>query len=154
MTQVSAARYNTEFLFSPDILLPVEEAIQLLDYSTVNFICKRPANMQEFPDLATRLRGALGRSLYVQSQDWYAHHDAFNRLSPYDFLFGDHGNFEPHASLPKPYAIKSLIQADTLSVKIILIGHAQYYAPFVQEAMANALTEGIKLSETGKFHVS
>jgi hypothetical protein len=144
---------NTSFLLEPALNIPLEEALELFEYTDVRLVCKKPDDLSEFPDLPTRLRGALGRQLYNISQAMDLSNDPFSRLSPFGFLFGEHGFQKSHLALPKPLAVRSWVDNGEFHVLIRLLGHAQYYAPLVLECMAEALGSGISITENAKYRV-
>jgi hypothetical protein len=136
-------RNNVSFLREAMAEADWATALRLFEYTVVRIECPRPADLADHPDLPVRLRGAFGESLHKFGDDWLGRPDPFSRLHPFEFLFGEHGHFRPHAPIPKPFQPRARLVGETLIVEIRLVGRAQFYAPQVAKAMAWALCGGI-----------
>jgi hypothetical protein len=139
-------RQTNALLDDPYLKVDWDEAARLFEFSTVAIVARAPENLMEFPDLPTRLRGALGRALFNYGPAIQHRHDPFNRPKPYDFLYSIAGMIDPRTPIPKPISIRSHIVGKTLNIQVRLLGQAQIYAPQVASALCGALEDGISLS--------
>ena len=55
-------------LLEPAIPVEIEALTRLWRWDEVRVICDRPAGLEEYPDLAVRVRGAMGRLLRDQAE--------------------------------------------------------------------------------------
>lgn len=140
-----------EFLQNPSIAVSPDEALAFLDYTTIVLHCVTPDHIVERPDLNLRLRGALGRSLFHYGALIKSRADPFNRPTPFEFLYGSYGFFDPRTPFPKPIALRGDIRGKSMTVTMHLLGYARIYAMAAMEAMVQALEGGISLSEESAY---
>lgn len=115
---------------------------------------RRPPNLQSFPELATRIRGALGNVLAAMGPPVYARKDYGARPRAFDVLWRALGQSESGDEIAKPLVIKADVRSDTVTVTASLFGLAGFWKPDVAAALVGALEDGIKLNDSGPVKVA
>lgn len=122
---------------------------QLWQHDDIVISCHRPAGLEDQPDLALRVRGALGNVLETLCDYPRARPDPFDREGAHELLY--------YWSAPKiqtcfgplelavPWVIRAMMTSDTVMVTVRLFGEAGIHRPLVEAALILALEGGISL---------
>jgi hypothetical protein len=133
-------------LRTPAWALPIEDVADLWGHDEAVVICRRPAHLEECPDLSVKVRGALGRILFRRA----CHHesdpgDPFERPCAYAGLW----SFTPpslnEVEISRPYVVHAQIIGDRLEARVRLFGYARWWVHEVLAALVTALDGGIRL---------
>ncbi len=132
-----------------DLLLLAE--LWTIDH--LRFVCDWPQGMEDYPELALRVRGAFGRRLAEQ-------HEGPRRRSgarlprAYDVLFSSVATRSAGLELPKPVGLRVSRERDCLIVDLRLFGAAGLWLEEAADAMARALEGGIALHAQARLRAS
>lgn len=129
--------------------MPVRDVQQLWQHHDIVLCCARPDGLEDQPDLALRVRGALGNALeelcgYAPSRPC-----PFVRESAHDLLYywpapqvaTDFGPLE----VAVPWVVRADMRAQHVTIVIRLMGEAHIHAPLVCAAALMALEGGVAL---------
>lgn len=132
---------------APPLRVTPNEACALWSMDWLRFVCARPPLLEDYPELAIRIRGAFGRKLKAIA-DAATINDG--RLSAYSALFdnGDGGE------TPKPLVFRCRVQADVVIVDLGFVGHACAWLDECADAMRQALDGGVNLSISGRLRAA
>lgn len=115
-------------------------------------VCRRPADLEEHPDLPVRMRGAFGQALMTMPAPVSHRFDPFGRPRPLDIFFGDFTGFGGGV-LPRPFVIGADVLGDHVLVRLTVFGEAAFWAVQARDAMIAALTGGISIRAEGRMRV-
>jgi hypothetical protein len=130
-------------LSDPPMTVGLTELAELWTYESFRFLCPRPPDMEDYPELSERLRGAFGAALHRQPQPATATGRA--RAHPCDVLFGDLPGARSGEPLAKPIVIRAAIEGQRLIVELRVFGCAIGWRDEAAVAMLDALGSGIAL---------
>lgn len=118
-----------------------DQLLALWHHEELRIIARRPPDLENHPDLALRLRGALGRKLYgaPPSVRLGASRDAFADL------FGEDPVHET-----RPMTIDADVYSGLVTIDLRLFGDARVHLPVVCDAMLVALQDGVSLRPGGR----
>ena len=121
----------------------IRELGKVWSFDLLRFTCARPSDMEDFPELSERLRGAFGAALHRQPQPV----TATGRLRPHarDILFAALGQSETGEGHAKPVVIRGWIERQHLIVELRLFGWAMAWRHEAATAMLDALQSGVAL---------
>lgn len=130
--------------------LPVSprDLIRLWMQDEIAVVCRRPPDLEDHPDLALRVRGALGRVLARQGPPVAHRFDPFDRPSAFKILFE-----ESDDGRGRPFALDADVLAESVLVRLRLFGAAGFWIDQVREALLEALAGGIAFRLGGRQHV-
>jgi len=140
---VDALRQLAADLSAPPMEVGVAELAALWEFDAFRFTCPRPHDMEEFPTLSERLRGAVGVALYGQPQPRTA--TGWPRPHACDVLFADTLAEVVPGDPAKPLIVRGWINGDTLHAEIRIFGSAMGWRDEAAAAMLQALRAGIAL---------
>ena len=106
--------------------------------------CTRPRDLEDHPDLAMRIRGALGRTLKQLCDLPQARPDPFGRPDAFLTLYNT-------SKAGRPMQVAVDVKAGTLTVSVGLFGGAGFHLPRVEEALVLALSQGVALRHGGRM---
>lgn len=135
---------------SPLVITPAE-AIDLWSFEEIRIECDRPPDLEDYPDLALRVRGALGRALHDAPPPVAHRFDPFDRPRPYPAMFGE---LAPGVSEARPFVISAESRADIVAVEVRLFGRARIWTDSVTTALAACLRKGIALRGNGRHRIA
>lgn len=112
--------------------------------------CERPVELEETPDLALRVRGALGRhlrdmALAPRRPDPWGRPPAWRTLFELEPPRGD------GLELARPFVVRVDVVGDRIEVSVRLFGWSGLHVEEVGEALWNALGSGVALRPGGRF---
>jgi hypothetical protein len=110
--------------------------VTLWTHEEIRVICLRPPGLEDHPDLAVRIRGALGRKLMPLGGPVQHRHDPFDRPAPYPYLYGS-------GAVARPFTIDCDVVGQQVIVDLRLFGDARIWADQVRDALLSALEDGI-----------
>ncbi len=113
----------------------------------IRAVCHRPADLEEGPLLAERVRGAWGRSLMALAADGGPADAAFTAL------LHPRGLQVDGRDAVKPYVVRAEARADVVVVQLSLFGFAGRWAREAAAALEQALAGGIDLRQGGRHVV-
>lgn len=135
-------------LQSQPSVVDIATLLDVWQHEDLVFSCARPTGMEDAPNLAERIRGALGKTL----EDWRNDPDIRDRegfAEAHDALFFwiSCTVIGPRTSLEvaPPMVISAQMDAHYVVVRLRLFGFARVYAPAVFIALGAALNGGVKL---------
>lgn len=117
-------------------------------HDTIRIICARPEDLEDVPDLATRIRGAFGRALAEVPSSAPGRDDPFSRPAPFDLFFG-----MAEDSLPPPMVIDVDVVGDQVIVDLRLFGEGGYYLEPCRQALIDALAGGVAIRAGSRARV-
>ena len=128
-------------LREPPLAVGLRELAELWTFESFRFICPRPADMEDYPELAERVRGAFGAALHRQAEPRTLTGRA--RAHPYDVLFSQ----LPHDidEMAKPIVIRAWLEGRHLVVELRVFGTAIAWRDEAANAMLDALQQGIAI---------
>lgn len=138
---------------APMSRINVHELQQLWQHEEIVVVCHRPHDLEEAPDLAQRVRGALGNALEELCQFSLRRSDPFQRETAYELLFS-----WPNPLIETPYGRRELavpfvvltdIIGQEVRIVIRLFGGAGIHLRWVEQAVVDALQEGVSLRRGG-----
>lgn len=140
-------------LSNPVASVPVETLVGLFTLDLVEVEAELPSGLEDHPDLAIRIRGAIGRHLATLPPpvDW--RYDPHGRARAFDILYQPLGRLNPRTAIPKPMTVHADMHGRTLGVRVVLIGAGGYWWPDVAVALQSALDHGISLHNMGRRKV-
>lgn len=140
-------------LFHPVAHVPVETLAAMFTLDLIEAEAALPSGLEDHPDLAIRIRGAIGRHLAALPPpvDW--RYDPHGRARAFDILYQPLGLLNPRTAIPKPMTVHADIRGRTLSVRVVLIGAGGFWWPDVAAALQSALDHGISLHNRGRQKV-
>ena len=122
---------------------------QLWQHDDIEIVCWRPPDMEDAPDLAQRVRGALGNMLEKLCLFAPKRPDPFERETAYDLLFNWTNPKIPvgrqQREVAVPMVISAIIEKEEIRVTIRLLGSAALHVSLVRGAAELALQEGVSL---------
>jgi hypothetical protein len=118
-----------------------DQLLALWSHEELRIVTRRPADLDNHPDLPLRLRGAMGRKLFQMPPS--------TRLgvtrNAFDELFG-----ENPAHDTRPMTIDADVAAGLVTIDLRLFGSARVHLRALCEAMLAALEEGVSLRPGGQ----
>ncbi|NVO14048.1 MAG: CRISPR system precrRNA processing endoribonuclease RAMP protein Cas6 [Rhodoplanes sp.] len=123
-----------------------DELVLMWTQEEVRVICARPADLEDHPDLAMRVRGAFGRMLALAGPPVGHRHDPFDRPPPFPALFGTQDE-----DATRPFTIDVDVLADIVQVDLRLFGSAAFWVDQCRDALLAALAGGISI-KAGSRH--
>lgn len=134
---------------------PVDvETLQLLwRHDDIVVICARPTGLEDQPDLAQRVRGALGNALEILCDIPPIRSDPFDRASAHDLLYfwtsPQIDTCFDSTEVAVPMVIRAEIMGNFVTIIVRLFGGARVYHPIVEAAAVMALNGGVSLRNHG-----
>ena len=125
------------------------ELLLLWTHEEIRVVCRRPQDLENYPDLAMRIRGAFGRQLARLGPPVAHRFDPFSRPRAFDVLFGA----APERA-GRPMALDADVTGATVTVELRLFGSAMFYAGQCREALLAALAGGVSIRPEGRHHVT
>lgn len=135
----------------------IHQLLDLWQHTDLVFTCLRPSGLEDAPDLAGRIRGALGHALKEAVED-HPHAFGLNAfglepVNPYELFY----NWKPCAiagpqsglEASQPMTIRAEMNAKHVIVCLRLFGVARVHAPILSYALQRAVEGGIKLRNVG-----
>lgn len=139
-------------LLSPAVRLDVEALARLWRYDEVTVVADRPEDLEDHPDLALRLRGAMGRALRAQA-DRPRRADPFGRPTAWQTLFALEPPRAYGREVGRPFVTRMTVGGRSVEATVRLFGWAGLHAEEVGEAVWTALGGGLALRTGGRFRV-
>jgi hypothetical protein len=128
-------------LKEPPFTTGLMELAETWTYESFRFICARPADLEEYPELSERVRGAFGAALHRQAEPRTA--TGRGRAHPYDVLFAQLPGIGEE--IGKPIIIRAAIEGRQLIVELRVFGCAIGWRDEAARAMLDALQNGVAL---------
>ncbi|WP_170984798.1 CRISPR system precrRNA processing endoribonuclease RAMP protein Cas6 [Roseomonas sp. AR75] len=130
-------------LAAPQMVVGIPELAELWTYEVFRFTCARPGDMEDYPELSERLRGAFGAALHRQPQPM----TATGRLRPHavDVLFRQLPSAAGEDETAKPALVRGWIEGAALIAELRIFGCAIAWRDEAATAMLDALQEGVAL---------
>lgn len=136
-------------LADPPLQVNADDLCALWRIDWLRFSCARPDLLEDYPELAVRIRGAFGRRLAEHAAARETR-PALSRLGAYDALFTTF-----HAAdgreIPKPTVIRAELSHERVSVDLGLVGAAAAWMDEAADAMQAALNGGVNLRADGRL---
>lgn len=114
---------------------------------------RRPPDLQDYPELAVRIRGAFGRVLHAMGPPVFARKDYGARPRAWDVLFEPMGGGNTRAEVPKPFVVQADVRGERVLAGVSLFGLAGFWNLDAAAALVGALEGGIALWERGRMKV-
>ena len=140
-------------LAAPPLALTPPALAALFETHVVRVTARRPEGLQDFPELAVRVRGAFGRVLAALGPPIVHRRDPFARPRAWDVLFEPMDEFPSRAPLAKPLVIHASIDREEVHASASLFGLAGFWLPDASAALVGALDGGVALWEAGRMKV-
>lgn len=122
---------------------------RLWQHDDIIIQCKRPQGLEDQPDLAQRIRGAIGNALELLCSLPPLRPDPFDRENAHELLYFWHS---PTADtcfgvteIAVPMVIRATMTARSIDFVIRLFGRAGIHRPMVEAAALNAVAGGVSL---------
>ncbi|MFO0371393.1 MAG: CRISPR system precrRNA processing endoribonuclease RAMP protein Cas6 [Brevundimonas sp.] len=128
-------------LREPPITVGLQELAELWTFETFRFTCTRPVDMEDYPELAERVRGAFGAALHRQAEPRTL--TGRIRAHPYDVLFSQLP--QDIEEMAKPIVIRAWLEGRHLVVELRVFGTAIAWRDEAANAMLDALQQGIAI---------
>jgi len=138
-------------LAEPLATVPFEALARHWRCLVVTVSATRPADFDDGPDLAGRIRGAWGHALCALAAA--PREDAASRPAAHAVVFGPHGRVAAGLDLPKPYVLHAAVAHGRLDIRLTLFGFALAWAVEAMQALALALRRGIALAAGSRVRV-
>ncbi|MEZ5785683.1 MAG: CRISPR system precrRNA processing endoribonuclease RAMP protein Cas6 [Xanthobacteraceae bacterium] len=122
-----------------------DELLLMWIHEEIRVVCARPPELEDYPDLAMRIRGAFGRALALAGPPIAHRHDPFDRPPPFPPLFGAEGE------TARLFTIDVDVLADVVQVDLRLFGAAAFWADQCREALVAALAGGVSLKAESRL---
>lgn len=135
-------------------LVTPDQLLLLWTQDEVRVVCRRPSGLEHHPDLAMRIRGALGRQLAVAGAPVAGRFDPFGRQGAFDLLYSQSRGPESSGEQARPMAIDADVVGEHVIVEARLFGRAGFWIEQVRDGLLAALQNGVSLRLGGKTHVS
>lgn len=133
--------------------ISVRDLQQLWQHDDIVVVCRRPHDLEEAPDLAQRVRGALGNALDELCLFSARRPDPYERETPYELLFSWPNPLIETAygrrELAVPFVILTDIIGQEVRVVVRLFGAAGVHLRWVEQAALDALQAGVSLRRGG-----
>jgi CRISPR-associated endoribonuclease Cas6 len=147
-----ARDHLAEFLGDPVRDIGLSEMMRLWRQDEITVSCRRPHDLEDHPDLAIRLRGALGQALARQGSPVHGRSDPFNRPRAFDVLFGD--AVAPSGQLAgRPMAVAADVIGDRIEITVRLFGSAGFWINQVRDGLLDALRQGVSLRPDSRVRI-
>lgn len=117
----------------------------LFEADVIEVVCHRPAGLEDHPDLALRLRGALGQALAERVAALPP--EPLGRSDAFTALFAGEGD------AARPMAVSVDVSGEALIARVSLFGGAGWWVRRVEEALVAALAGGVALRTNGRRRV-
>lgn len=140
--QLAALRHA---LGNPAASVDSATLVALFRIETVRVEAARPLDFQDFPDLAVRVRGAMGTMLYRMGPPPPARAGGSVSLRAWDVVMEP---FTPAAA--KPSTVFASAEGNRVIAGVNLIGHAAFWRPDIEAALVAAFDAGMKLNGEGQ----
>lgn len=136
-------------LSRPMASAPIADLQQLWYHEDIIIVCQRPMGLEDQPDLALRIRGALGNALEELCAYPPVRAIPFVRETAHELLY-----FWPvpqtqtcfgSTEVAVPWTIRAAMSAREVRVVIRLLGEARLHAPIAAAAAVMALETGVSL---------
>lgn len=135
-----------EALAKPVLAMSITTLDDLFDIDSVCVTAGRPTDFQDYPELAIRIRGALGRVLHALGPPAFARRHSVARPRAWDVLFEPRGP----ARTAKPMTVDADVRGDLIHVCVHLFGSAGFWLPDVASALVGALESGVAIQERSR----
>jgi hypothetical protein len=133
--------------FAPDTLAA------LFDMEVVTVVGARPKGLQDFPELAVRVRGAFGRVLHGFGPPILDRHDPAARPRAWDILFESMEAPGGRGAIAKPLVVRADVIGDRVVATVGLVGSAGFWRPDAAAALVGALENGVAGWEDGRIRL-
>ncbi len=148
-TFLTAARRD---LLAPASTVDIDGLAGLWRWDEARVTCERPQELEDTPDLALRVRGALGRvlrdrALAPRRSDPWSRPSAFELF--YQWAPPAEGGFE----VARPFVIRVDVVGGRVEVAARLFGWAGFHIQEVREALWTALEGGVSLRAGARWRV-
>lgn len=134
---------------APMSKITVRELQQLWQHDDIELVCHRPRDLEEAPDLAQRVRGALGNVLEEICHFSPRRQDPFDRETAYELLFSWPNPLVDTGYGRREIAVPFVILADLIGKEVHIIvrlfGGAGVHLRWVWQAAIDALQAGVSL---------
>lgn len=142
-----------EDLLSPAASVEVAALTRLWRWDEATVICERPRDLEEQPDFALRVRGAVGRQLRLRALD-RPRRDPWGRPSAWTLLYDLEPPRRDGFEVARPFTVRAVVSRDRVVATIRLFGWAGMLVEEVGEALWMALQEGVSLRAGGRRRVA
>jgi hypothetical protein len=138
-------------------ILPFREPPKLVDIATfaalwthheITVICTRPKALEDHPDLAYRVRGALGNVVHDMPPPVAHRFDPFDRPAAFATLYGDEGK-----DRIRPFFLVADVVGEQVIVTLRLFGDARIWAGQLAVALVETMMGGIAIRTGGRMRV-
>lgn len=130
-------------LVNPPVTASIDALRRMWEYEAIRFVCRRPPEMQDYPELPVRLRGAFGRALYAMPPRFDRRGQPL--LPAREVLFDSIVPAASGVDVGKPFVIRALVDHQHIIVELRLFGMAAKWLDEAVVAMVAALEGGIAL---------
>jgi hypothetical protein len=141
-------------LADPPLTLTPPALAALFEVNRLRVVARRPADLQDYPELPVRVRGAVGRVLAALGPPIVNRHDPFARPRAWDVLFEPMSAPASRAPIAKPLVVHARVEAQSVLASASVFGLAGFWAPDAGAALVGALEGGVTLWEQGKTKAS
>ena len=140
-------------LASPPLTLSAPELAALFEIDRVRIVAERPDGMQDYPDMAVRVRGAFGRVLAALGPPIIHRRDPATRPRAWDVVFESMALPGAAVALGKPLVVHAGFEDKRLVASVGLMGMSGFWLRDASAALLGALEGGIALWEDGRMKV-
>lgn len=138
-------------LTHPPVIGSIATLRRMWEQEWIRFVCARPPDFQDHPELPVRIRGAFGRRLFADGSA--VDRRGAQRPRAYDGLFEPLPGVPARLELGKPFVIRAWSERDLLAVELRLFGMAQIWKHEAVAAMLGALEGGVAVQAGGSLRV-
>jgi hypothetical protein len=138
-------------LADPPLRFGPAELAALFDMELVTVVGARPKGLQDFPELAVRVRGALGRVLHGFGPPILDRRDPAARPRAWDVLFEPMEAPGGRGAIAKPLVVRADVVGDCVVASEGLVGAAGFWRPDAAAALVGALEGGVAGWEDGRI---
>lgn len=139
-------------LLAPATRVDVETLCRLWRWDEATVICDRPSDLEDYPDLALRVRGAMGRLLRERALS-PRRADPWGRSSAWETLYLLEPPRRDGFEVARPFVVRVDVFGDRVVAAVRLFGWAGLHVEDVAEALWNALAGGVSLRAGGRIRV-
>lgn len=140
-------------LLDPAMRVDVGVLMQLWRYDEAAVHFKRPASLEEAPDLPMRVRGAWGRQLLERTLG-RPRRDPWGRSSAWETLFALDPPRNAEHEIGRPQTIHIDASREMMTARIRLFGWAGLYVDDALAALWRALEGGVSLRAGGRMRAA
>jgi hypothetical protein len=132
----------------PPMLVNIATFAALWSHHETLVICPRPRDLEDHPDLAYRIRGALGNVVNALGPPVAHRFDPFDRPAPFATLYGLEAQH-----LVRPFYLLADVIGEQVFVTLRLFGDARIWSGQLGFALVETLMRGVAIRSGGRLRV-